>query len=85
MLDLSMNHVCGLEKSARGDEKYCGDGLAALAGTLRRHPKLRSVCLYLNAIGKKGVPILDQILRESAPSFRVANWGFCGFEKVNLY
>ena len=31
-LDLSMNHVAGLEKSHRGEEEYCGDGLAALNG-----------------------------------------------------
>ena len=34
----------------------------------------RSVCLYLNHIGKKGVPVLDQILRESAPVFKIANF-----------
>ena len=51
-------------------------------GTLRSHPKLRSVCIYLNAIGKKGVPILDQILRESSPMFKIANFQFTGFEKL---
>ena len=45
LVDLSMNHIAGVDSNNKhvADKEYCGDGLSALASTLKTHKALRFI------------------------------------------